>query len=498
MITQPPVWIMSLNILFFLFEVTPYWLTHYVTKCWIVISSFLENKDAGFLSFRNINYVKVIEIIRSLTNTTSCGTDGIKTEVLKRFCRIISPPLTHVINLILTKLQWPKIWKVGIVSPVPKKSDLTQACNWRPVVLNNVMSKVAELVINKQLADHLEEKSLLLMSQHAYRKAKSCGSAWQDIDTFVSKALSEGKVCGLILTDQSAAFNVLMKEILDKKLPLYGLSSDACKLINNYLDVRSTMCQVAGERSTLVKLTSGVPEGSILGPILYTLAQMCVPVVPRIVKEKILENQTSVKKPEEVSTDSVEYADDVTGLLSTKDEDDFQEAVDLFMSEYSTYFSKCGLALNLNKCAVIVFRPGPKSRTIMLDGQEEEKHVKLLGLTVNDRYSFSKHALKVKSTIEYRLSCLKKILKFYDVEKKKQICQALIMSVASYGLEYYGREEHLHGHIQVSLNKVARTILDEAFDAEVKKMLQRLKWSNIKNLYHEALGKPSKKKLHIL
>ena len=353
--------------------------------------------------------------------------------------------------------------------------------------MNNVMSKVAERIINKQLADHLEDRGLLSFTQHAYRKSKSCGSAWQDIDTFVSKALSEGKVCGLILTDQSAAFNVLMKEILLEKLPLYGLSSDACKLIGNYLDGRSTMCQVAGERSTLVKLSSGVPEGSILGPILYTLAQMCVPVVPRIVKERILKNESNVKIPERVTTDSVEYADDVTGLLSANDEEDFQEAVNTFMSEYSTFFSKCGLALNLSKCAVIVFRPGSKTKTITLDGQEEETHVKLLGLTVDNKYSFVKHALKVKSTVEYRLSCLRKILKYYNKDKRKQICQSLILSVVTYGLEFYGREEHLHGHIQVSLNRVARTVLDEAFDAEVQRMLHSLKWSNIRNLYYEAL-----------
>ena len=108
---------------------------------------FLQGKNTGFLSF---------DIIRNLKNTTSCGVDGINTQVLKRFCNLLSPLIAHVINLILTQSKWPKLWKMGIVSPVPKKNDLSQPSNWRPVVPNNAMSKIAECIINHQLVEHLD------------------------------------------------------------------------------------------------------------------------------------------------------------------------------------------------------------------------------------------------------------------------------------------------------------------------------------------------------
>ena len=448
---------------------------------------FLKGKDPGFLSFRCTDYVEVVEIIRSLKNTDSCGIDGINTKVLKRFDTALAPPLVHVINLILTKSTWPKAWKVGIISPVPKKNDLSRTENWRPVVLNAVMSKIAERIINKQLTDHLEARGLLSQTQHAYRSQKSCSSAWLDIDSYISKGLAEEKVCGMVLTDQSAAFNVLMKEVLAEKLPLYGLSPDAVKMIVSFLSDRSTVCKIAGERSGTVRLSSGVPEGSILGPSLYTLAQMDVPTVPELVKEIAVEEEAwRIERPEEVDTSSVEYADDVTGLLQAANEEDFQVVADVFMEQFEEYFSRCGLALNRSKCCVIVFRPGKKTKTITLADQEEVSHVKLLGLTIDSSYTFVRHVSKVKSNIEYRISCLKKVLKFFNVKRRKEIAQALVISVVKFGIEFWGRETQHHGNIQVSINKLMRSILDEPYDAQVKPMMTRLQWSNFSNMHRET------------
>ena len=363
---------------------------------------FLEGKDVGFLSFRNTDYVEVIEMIRSLKNTNACGIDGITTKVLKKFDVLLAPPISHVINLIITQSKWPQLWKVGIISPVPKKNDLTQASNWRPVVLNNVMSKIAEKIINKQLNHHLESRNLLSQTQHTYRSGRSCSSAWHDIDSFISTGLAEGK----ILTDQSAAFNVLMAEILEEKLPLYGLSADSMRMIMSYLWGRSTLCQFAGVRSALVRISFGVPEGSILGPCLYTLAQMCVPVVKDMVKEIALEEdqkavvEEKLDSPTDISTGSAEYADDVTGLVQARTEDDFQKLTNIFMEQYQFYFGLCGLALNNS---VVVFRPGKKTKTIAMVGQDEVEDIKLLGLSLDNTYSFAKHASKTKSTAEFRL-----------------------------------------------------------------------------------------------
>ena len=93
-----------------------------------------------------------------------------------------------------------------------------EAKNWRPIVLNAIPSKLLERILNEQLMQYMRSNLLDPITQHAYRFGRSCVTAWIDLDTFISKNLNDGKVVGLVLTDQSAAFNVLQKDILVGRL----------------------------------------------------------------------------------------------------------------------------------------------------------------------------------------------------------------------------------------------------------------------------------------
>ena len=133
---------------------------------------------------------------------------------------------------------------------------------------------------------------------------------------------------------------------------------------------------------------------------------MCVPVVKDMVKEIALEEdqkavvEEKLDSPTDISTGSAEYADNVTGLVQARTEDDFQKLTNIFMEQYQFYFGLCGLALNIS---VVVFRPGKKTKTIAMVGQDEVEDIKLLGLSLDNTYSFAKHASKTKSTAEFRL-----------------------------------------------------------------------------------------------
>merc|ERR1711923_472330 len=123
------------------------------------------------------------------------------------------------------------------------------------------------------------------ITQHAYRSNRSCVTAWIDLDTFIQRNRDRNRPVALILTDQSAAFNVLDPDILDGKLELLGFSTTARRLIKNYLTGRKTRCTVNGHTSDCIELHSGVGEGSVLGPCLYTLGQVCVSMVPDITRK---------------------------------------------------------------------------------------------------------------------------------------------------------------------------------------------------------------------
>ena len=122
--------------------------------------------------------------------------------------------LTRLVNLSIMTSRYPKSWKFGVISPVPKGGDLMDQKNWRPVTLLCCMSKVLEGALNRQIKAYVEPKMLISPTQHAYRARKSCQTAWADLDTKILHALDNGKFVGLLLVDMSAAFNLVDSEVL--------------------------------------------------------------------------------------------------------------------------------------------------------------------------------------------------------------------------------------------------------------------------------------------
>ena len=119
------------------------------------------------------------------------------------------------------------------------------------------MSKILETVLNEQLREHLEETGLMSKVQHAYRKARACQTAWLEIDTIVQSARNAGRHAALILTDQSAAFNLVKADIILSKLKVFGIDENSAKLIRSYLTGRSTKCIVGHGHSNWTDLRSG-------------------------------------------------------------------------------------------------------------------------------------------------------------------------------------------------------------------------------------------------
>ena len=374
-------------------------------------------------AFKNVDLEHLLRHANNLTNTNAMGVDEISTRVIKKFSRALLPSILHIVNLALTKSQYPSLWKTGIISPIPKRGDLSLPQNWRPIVLNTVVSKLLERVMNEQIMEFMTRNLLDPTTQHAYRRGKSCQTALTDVDSFIQKARNEKKTVIMCLTDQSAAFNVLQKDVLVGKLKILGFSSSACELIDNNLTGRKTKCLVNGAMSSSVDLSSGVGEGSVLGPSLYTLGQVCVSMVMDIVKDRM-------KEVYNVSADvlSCEYADDVTGLAALDNDEDAQLTVNIIMSQYADYFSACGLCLNQDKCMVMVIRSKPRTREIIWQGKPEEKKVKLLGVYIDNRYEFYDHVNYLVKTCSFKMSCIRRISKWLTDDNLKDVVRSLVLS----------------------------------------------------------------------
>ena len=336
--------------------------------------------------------------------------------------------------------------------------------------------------MNEQIMSYLGTNLLDSTTQHAYRRGSSCTTAWIELDTFIQTHRNSNKVIVIGLTDQSAAFNVLQRDVLLGKLEILGFSNSARQLIGDYLTGRRTKCSVNGITSGLIELSSGVGEGSVLGPCLYTLGQICVSVVLDIVREKFHE-----QLQKQADALSVEYADDVTGAAAVDNDDEAQIITDLMMSQYKDYFSACGLCLNPDKCSVMIIRTKAKTREIQWNGKSEERKVKLLGVYLDSRYEFIDHASHLVKVCSYKLSAIRKVARWLNDKNLLDVVRSFVISHIIYCSEIYLRLKKVRIKVQKILNAASRVALRRDRYANCEVMMRDLNWLNLHNLYRYQL-----------
>ena len=312
-------------------------------------------------------------------------------------------------NRSISASVFPSPWKFGQIKPIPKKGSLLDPKNWRPIVINTSLSKILEHVLNKQLQNHLEENDIMSPVQHAYRKNRSCQSAWLEIDTLVARARNEGRSAALMCTDQSAAFNLVKADIIVAKLRVFGLDEASLHLIRSYLTGRSTTCTVGSATSPVTHLQSGVGEGSVVGPLFFVATLCDVSVVSARAIDRLGRDHAI-----DVFIHLIAYADDVSAIIVADSEAEIQLAVDILMEEFVSYFSSAGLAMNPEKSELILFRRGRQSQELKVGNQVESTRVKLLGVTVEKGYQFNSHSSNVSAAVKLKVEKISNAVKLLD------------------------------------------------------------------------------------
>ena len=429
----------------------------------------------------DVGYVK--RIISNLKNTGSLGVDNISTRVLKQFKEYLCYPLTHIVNKALRDSEYPDKWRQGIVSPIPKKGCLLQPGNWRPVTLLCSMSKILETVMNKQLQDHIKSNGLVPQSQHAYQQSKSAVSAWAELDTFVNNMMDKNRLVGALLLDMSAAFNLVSSDVIIPKLRILGLGDNALKLLKSYLTGRRNLTKIKSYMSSFIDITTGIGEGSVLGPLAFVLTILCLDSVLEIVRSKLASRTGKIVvvglgEGGDINLFLIVFADDCTPLVAAEDPNDVKLALEIIEEEFTRYFSYNGLKVNQEKCEHIIFSKVPRAADMVINGRAEATFVKLLGLTVSNRYSFERHAANVVARMSHKISYLVKLKKFLPRNLVIRIAEAVSLSVMNYGFEIYGTQLSVQKRVQKGQNQLMRVLLDADRSAEVGTMLTSLGWTN--------------------
>lgn len=393
------------------------------------IYSLSDLEDDGHLDLLFFNFTNEQEVkkaILGLNNTTAKGWDDVPVKLLKWSVDIISNLLAKLINQSFYEGKFPDLLKLSEIKPIYKKGSETNLDNYRPISLLSNISKVYERIIYNQLYYFLEFNRKLCIEQFGFRKKLSTQSALYSFINKTLEALDQSQCTAGLFCDLSKAFDCVNHKILINKLQSLGIRGLALNYLKSYLENRKQRTileqNLIKHYSKWSEIKYGVPQGSILGPLLFLAYINDLP--------RSLTNQ---------SVQFTLYADDTTALIKSKNLNYLNICVSNTIQHINEWFLNQGLALNHDKTKVLQFnlRNTDNSQNI-----SNSNVVKFLGVHLDSKLNWSEHIFflnKKLSSVRYALSILTTVASF-------EVCLAVyyahVFSILSYGIVLWGAAPH--------------------------------------------------------
>ena len=464
------------------------------------------------LSLRNVTPAEVDAIVRKLKNSKSCGLDNIDTYILKLTRRFIVPALTQIVNLSISTKTFPQAYKVAKVVPLykGKEAEVTNPKSYRPVALLPIVSKVLERVVQKQIVDYMDKNEYWHPQQHAYRSHHSTASAMISMHDSWVEAAENGKLAGITLIDMSAAFDVVDIKILLAKCKLLNFDENTQAWLESYLMKRSQCTYISGSTSKVLFLEAGVPQGSVLGPSLYSIFTCDFPEVvhqedcPQKIENPTVQNRTMCDECGGV----VCFADDSTYTVTAQDEHELSFKLSGKFQVMSEYLTENRLCINTDKTHMMVLCTEQKRRHIdtkkvtldtgseIIEATEVEK---LLGYEVHQNLGFGTFLMNgkesVMSSLSNRIGALKSIGKVSNFKTRLSVCSSLVLSRILYMLPLFGgAPEYMLQAIQKKQNEAMRLVVKRKWSERgtklmsTKELLKQCNYLSVKQMvyYHSV------------
>ena len=417
---------------------------------------------------------EIFRTIQSMRPKKSAGHDGISTKFIKDNKNTLSISISILVNKSIECGIVPKSCKLAKVVPIFKAKDKELFTNYRPISLLPSVSKILEKVIHVRLYDFVRDS--LFRSQYGFRSGHSTTHAVCELVHSTLNGFDDRKSTLGAFLDMSKAFDTIDHSLLIKKLEHYGVRGKALDWFRSYLQGRSQFVSYKNVNSDIKQMLFGVPQGSVLGPLLFI----------------IYTNDLPHAMP---SSKCILYADDTTIFNSSNNLTELYDNMKADLAIASDWLHANKLTLNVSKTNYILFTRDKPPVTVPIIKLGDEQinrvtHLKFLGIHIDHRLEWNEHILGCKNKIAsgcYALNSLKKIL------PRKQLYtlyQCLVQSYLNYGIILWGNAAKTKlNKLSTAQNKAVRKIVNAKYNDSARPIYKALNLLPLDKLYLYELGK---------
>ena len=427
----------------------------------------LLDRSAPFMNDIAVSKDGVIKLLKGLNPSKALGPDELHPRVLKELATELGPVLAHLFQQSIDTGEIPKEWSLANICPLFKKSDRSLACNYRPVSLTCVPCKLLEHIVCSNIMAHLDEYKLLSDRQHAFRKGHSCETQLTTVINDWAKILDNRGQVDTFILDFEKAFDTPPHELLKSKLFGYGIGGKTLKWIDSFLCFRQQRVVVNGVKSDWAPVLSGVPQGTVLGPLLFSLYI----------------NDISSDIESEIRL----FADDCVCYREIKDEKDTMK-LQRDIDRLGSWARKWGMRFQPVKCNMMqLTRKRIKkihaSYTLEGTNLENVESIKYLGVTITSDLRWNTHVSNVCTKANRTLGFLRRNLHSCPQEVKEAAYKGLMRPVLDYGSSVWDPPGVVLQEELESVQKRAARFVTGNYDYETGSMtgiLGQLKWESLK------------------
>ena len=378
--------------------------------------------DGATLMIAPTTVEKVQQVLKRIPTNKAPGYDGIPVKALIYGAPELLGPLTRLINRTIETEQIPRGLKHAEVTPIFKAGDRLNPKDYRPISVLPLVSKVLERIIADQLVEYLESNGMLSTAQHAFRRYHSTSTCLLQLTEQIRESMDSRKATGVIALDLSKAFDTIDHGTLLRKLNNFGIldGTPTHNLLRNYLSGRTQAVKLNGAWSSSRSIRTGVPQGSILGPLLFILYVNDLPDCIR-------------------HSNCVTYADDTTVFASSSISKNIEFALNEDMRRVCAWFQANRLKVNVDKTKFIVIHPLRmedkfSNINVFVNGKliGRESTMKILGVHFDEHLKWSHHVGILRRNVKFQYRALARAMKYFDLDTKLMMYNASIASRLNY------------------------------------------------------------------